>query len=386
MINIIDKSKCNGCHACYSICPVGCIEMLADSEGFLYPSVDKERCIDCSKCEAVCPVANNKCQNPDSLQTGYAAYAKDEKIRLESSSGGIFTLLAEAVIDIGGVVFGAAMTDDCKSVHHIAVENKETLKKLRGSKYLQSSVENTFKTVREYLENGRTVLYSGTPCQIGGLYSYLGKNYENLYTQDLICHGVPSQLIWDKYLQFKEVSSDASAKKVFFRNKADGWKNYSVLLEFENGNNYHGKFRDDLYMKGFLSNIYLRPSCYECSFKTANRQADITLADFWGIQDILPEMDDDKGTSFVWIHSEKGKKLFDKLTDSICFKPVDTDKALSRNTSAVKAAPLTQKREEFFDYIKRSGNIAAGIEKYTKAPLSKRIKQKLAKVKRLILK
>ena len=204
MIQITEKSKCTGCHACVNACPKNCIGMVSDEEGFLYPEIRQTECVNCGKCEKVCPLLNGKTKNPDALQIGYAAYNKDETIRLKSSSGGIFTLLAEWIIQQGGVVVGAAMTEDCKSVQHTIAETIEDLENLRGSKYLQSTIGTIFKTVKKYLDSGRLVLFTGTPCQIGGLYSYLGKEYDNLYTQDLICHGVPSPLIWKNYVELRE--------------------------------------------------------------------------------------------------------------------------------------------------------------------------------------
>ena len=280
MIIIDDKTKCSGCHACANACPKNCISMVSDEEGFWYPQVNKEKCIDCGLCEKVCPIIH-KWQSDDSLTTtAMAAINLNEEIRLKSSSGGIFTLIAEKIIDQGGVVFGAAFSDDFKSVQHICVDNIADLDKLRGSKYVQSKIGDTYKQAKEYLDSGRKVLFSGTPCQIGGLYSYLRKPYENLLTQDIICHGVPSPMVWEKYVEEHERKISSKANKVTFRNKKNGWKAYSVFIGFENRKQYLKEHSADMYIKAFLSDICLRPSCFDCQFKGIKRHADITLTDF----------------------------------------------------------------------------------------------------------
>lgn len=260
MIIIDDKTNCSGCHACANACPKNCISMVSDEEGFWYPQVNKEKCIDCGLCEKVCPIIH-KWQPDDSRKTtAIAAINLNEEIRLESSSGGIFTLKAEKIIDQGGVVFGAAFSDDFKSVRHICVDNKADLEKLRGSKYVQSKISDTYKHAKEYLDSGRKVLFSGTPCQIGGLYSYLRKPYENLLTQDIICHGVPSPMVWEKYVEKCERKAASEMQRVFFRHKKYGWKSYSMAMEFTNHTKYIRTLLEDPYMRLFLSNSCLRPS------------------------------------------------------------------------------------------------------------------------------
>lgn len=384
MIEIHDSTKCNGCHACESACPKKCIHMVKDLEGFLYPKVDNNCCISCGICEKVCPILNNKTQNLEAMQIGYAAYNKDTDIRLKSSSGGIFTLLAEQIISSGGIVVGAAMDDDCKSVKHIIVKSIENLEKLRGSKYVQSTIGDTFSKTKEALDEGIKVLFTGTPCQIGGLYSFLGQEYPNLYTQDLICHGVPSPLVWKKYVEYREKGCGAAVQRTFFRHKKYGWKRYSVLLQFSNNTEYLNDLYNDAFMKGFLRNIYLRPSCYSCAFKTMNRQADITLADFWGIQDYCPEMFDDKGTSFVWIHSQKGKELFESIKVQTISREVTCDYAIKRNSAAIKSSSLFSKRKQFFEEIQKK-SFERVIVIYTKLPMYKKVRSFLGRIKRKVL-
>lgn len=346
MIKITDKEKCCGCHNCALVCPKNCITMKEDEEGFLYPAVDEDKCIDCGICEKSCPIIspleNNKALNDI---TSYAAYSKNNDIRLNSSSGGMFTHLASSVINAGGVVFGAAF-DKKFGVHHICVDNIDNLDKLRGSKYLQSIVGNSFKEAEEYLKSGRKVYFSGTPCQISALLKYLKKDYDNLITQDIICHGVPSPKIWKYYLEYRQNKANSKVEKISFRDKNKSWKNYCVNMIFEN-DSYIENFSSDDYMKAFLSNYCLRPSCYNCSFKTMTRPSDITLADFWGIQNIMPEMDDDKGTSLLCINSDKGKMLFDEIKNDTVYKTVALEEAVKFNPSMIQSSTLPPKRDYF---------------------------------------
>lgn len=385
MLHIDKKTNCTGCHACAVSCPKNCIEMVADEEGFLYPRIDSTKCIDCGKCEKICSVLNKNTHENKSLQLGYAAYNMDETIRLNSSSGGIFTLLAKCIIHSGGIVVGAAMAEDCKSVRHIIVNSVDDLDKLRGSKYVQSTVGDTYKIVKQTLDAEKKVLFTGTPCQVGGLLSYLGKNYENLYTQDFICHGVPSPSVWKEYVNLREKAAGAVARRTLFRHKKYGWKGFSVLFEFSNDTEYLKDLHHDLFLRGFLANIYLRPSCYQCAFKTADRQSDITLSDFWGIQKIIPEWNDDKGISFVWIHSNKGNELFHSIIEQITFLPVKVSDALKSNSAALNSPSEPKQRKLFFDHLGRR-SFASNIKKYSKQPIKKSIRVFLGKIKRKLLK
>ena len=317
MIRIHEKDNCSGCHACANVCPQSCILMVSDDEGFWYPQVDKDKCIDCGLCEKVCPIIHKWQPDESRTTTAMVALNKNEEIRLRSSSGGIFTLLAEEIIAQGGVVFGAAFTNDFKSVHHICVSSTVDIGRLRGSKYIQSKTEDSYIQAKKFLDKGIKVLFTGTPCQIGGLYSFLRKDYDNLYTQDIICHGVPSPFIWEKYLEERERKAASKTQQMFFRHKKYGWKTYAVLFEFSNNTAYVKSFQEDSFMKAFLSNSCLRPSCHHCSFRNPIRQADITLADFWGIHEVFPEFDDDKGTSLVLIHSDRGQSLFDSIQTKV---------------------------------------------------------------------
>ena len=296
-----------------------------------------------SMCECL---SYHKQNNPKA----YACNNKDEAVRLESSSGGIFTLVAEQIIDCDGVVFGVGFDEDFKVVHSY-IERKEELNKFRGSKYVQSKVGDTYERAKDFLEQGREVLFTGTPCQIGGLKSYLGKEYDNLFTMDNICHGVPSPKVWDKYIAYRSAEAGSAPRRIAFRLKDEGWKLFSVSFLFNNDTEYRETLRKDLYMRTFLKDVCLRHSCYACEFKTLNRESDITLADFWGIQNILPEMDDDKGTSLIFVNSDKGKTMLEKINNDIVYEEVDIDKAVSYNSAAIKSVPMNLNRDSFFQEL-----------------------------------
>ena len=357
--------------------------MESDSEGFKYPAVNSSLCINCGLCEKVCPIINPKSTAKDSEPTAYAAFNKSEDIRRKSSSGGVFTLLAESIISKGGVVFGAAF-DECFEVKHIAVEKIEDLEKLRGSKYVQSDIEDSLRFTKEYLENGRYVLFTGTPCQIAGLKSYLGKDYERLICQDIICHGVPSPLAWEKYKDHRKKRDAEDTLSISFRDKKDGWKAYCVHFEHPEAS-YCKTFSQDLYMQAFLKNLCLRPSCYECAFKTLDRDSDITLADFWGVQNVHPEMDDDKGISLVLLHSKKGRELFEEIMHQLSFQSTDIHNAIKYNSSAVRSSSRNPQRDKFIKDIKNS-DFELVVKKYTKTPFSTRLKRFIKRILSKIIK
>lgn len=347
MISITNKQDCCGCHACASVCAKHSITMQEDNKGFLYPVVNASTCTDCGLCEKVCPVINQS--EPRKPLKVYAAKNKNEEIRLKSSSGGIFTPLAENIINEGGVVFGAKFDKDWNVVHSWT-DNIDGLADFRGSKYVQSTIGNTYKETKDFLKQGRKVLFSGTPCQIAGLKKYLRKEYDNLLTVEVVCHGVPSPLVWRKYLKEERekiraervdgkntVSSSLNDLPVItgisFRDKTHGWKKYGFRLSYATsgaaGNSvsisakdkdrtFLQPFPDNVFMKGFLKNLYLRPSCYACAARSGKSGSDISIADFWGIQNYYPEFDDDKGIGLILLNSEKGLAAYNQLnTDSI---------------------------------------------------------------------
>lgn len=373
MIKITQKENCTGCYACKNICPEDCITMGSDFEGFRYPTVDIKSCVECGLCEKVCPIIHKKVieNNPKA----YACYNKNEKTRMESSSGGLFTLIAEQIIDNGGIVFGALFDNEFNVIHDY-VDIKENLSKLRGSKYVQSKIGDMHKKVKCDLLQGKQVLFTGTPCQIAGLKSYLQKDYDNLFCIDNICHGVPSPKVWQNYISYQEKYFKSSLSKINFRNKDTGWKDYSVYISFENNDEYKNKFNNDLYMKAFLKDICLRPSCYQCEFKSLHRQSDITLADYWGIQSMIPDMDDDKGTSLIFVNSERGQVMLEKIKAQILYREVDINKAVVYNPSAVKSSVRNPRREDFFKEIGKL-QFEQLVKKYCIDSVAIRVKNKL---------
>ena len=307
MLKLINKKDCCGCFACYNICPKECISMLKDSEGFSYPQIDSKKCIECNLCEKVCPIINRYVEGEDKLE-GYYGYINDDNIRLGSSSGGIFSAIADYVIENKGIVIGASF-DDNFAVKHSIIESKRDLWKLRGSKYVQSEINDIFKCVRDFLDDNRLVLFTGTPCQVAGLKKYLQKKYDNLYTVDILCHGVPSPKVWSKYINEKEKEYGSKIFKINFRNKDEGWNNFSLKINFENGAIYKNNIKNDLYLKFFLNHLSLRPSCHSCKFKSLNRASDLTIGDAWGIDKIDSSINSYNGVSLVIVHSEKGERL-----------------------------------------------------------------------------
>lgn len=382
MIRITDKKDCCGCHACASVCARHSITMQEDNEGFLYPVVDTSTCTDCGLCEKVCPVINQDA--PRKPLKVYAAKNRDEEIRRQSSSGGIFTPLAEAVIREGGVVFGAKFDKEW-NVIHAWTDTIEGISDFRGSKYVQSTIGDTYRKAREFLKQGRKVLFSGTPCQIAGLRKFLRKEYGNLLAVDVVCHGVPSPLVWRKYLaETREnlragreagkntVSSSLMDLPVItgisFRDKTHGWKKYGFRLRYaaseaaENSvpvsakdtvNTFIQPFHDNVFMKGFLKNLYLRPSCYACAARSGKSGSDISIADFWGVQNYYPEFDDDRGVGLVLVNSDKGRKAYEQTnSDSI---ESTYEQGLDQNPCLEHSVARTKHVKTFWDNFSLEG-------------------------------
>lgn len=318
MINIKNKQDCCGCSACAQRCPKQCISMQMDNEGFLYPQVDSSKCVDCHLCEKVCPVINqDEARNPLNI---YAAKNSDDEIRLQSSSGGIFTMLAESTIDQGGVVFGACWDKEW-NVKHDYVDKISDLQKFRSSKYLQSVIDDNYLKAEQFLKTGRKVMFSGTPCQVAGLKLFLRKEYENLLTLEIACHGVPSPKVWHNYLtELIDLNKISIIKSINFRDKKYGWNGYHFSATYINKNgktvNMSMPHGDNSFYRGFLNHLYVRPSCYQCPAKSGRSQADITIADFWGIDKLYPSLDDNKGYSIVCANTDKGLSYVLDLCDT----------------------------------------------------------------------
>jgi len=350
MINITDKKQCCGCNACGDVCGKQAIIFKTDNEGFWYPEVDMEKCVDCGLCEKVCPIIAkaNHIERRDEPNV-YAAYTKDEAIRLDSTSGGIHSMLALKMYEQSAYIGGAVYNPN-HTVSQIVDDNPARLPEIRSSKYLQSNSEGVYKEIKKLLKEGKKVFFCGTPCQIHALYNVVGKDLDNLITCDFICRGVNSPKVFLKYMEMQERQFGAKATEIKFKNKKWGWHNFSLRVNFENGKEYCKDRWHDLFFIGYLqAGNFTRPSCYECQFKGFPQKSDITLADFWGIETLDKSMDQDKGTSLVMVNSEKGQKLFDAIKDMIEWRRFTMDDARKGNPAMESSlSPAKPNREEFF--------------------------------------
>lgn len=349
-MKLANQTICTGCSACVNICSQKCLVMCPDSNGFRFPElIAPDRCINCDCCKRVCPVLQKEQHFSDNCTRCYAGYTKDNSMRENSSSGGIFSELAIAILKCGGVVYGAAYEDNNYAVQHICVEEEGKLSHLRGAKYAQSNLNSSFFDIKERLGTGQKVLFVGTPCQVAGLKAFLREKYENLFTIDFVCHGVPSPLIWERYVQYraKKDNNGIMPISINLRSKKTGWSRYQYSNEYqyENGKMYSARSDEDLFMRLFVGDYINRESCTNCHFKGYERVSDITLGDFWGIWDIAPEMDDNKGTSLILVHSKPAKEILEQLSDRIILKEVTSQQASKQNPSMLVSSPAHSKRE-----------------------------------------
>ena len=351
MINITDKSKCCGCCACVDACGHKAISLKEDIEGFWYPVVEPEKCVDCGLCEKVCPELNitelKKNDFPKPVKT-IAAIHKNMRVRWDSTSGGAFTALADAMYRQGGYVSGAIYNEDF-TVRNFISNNPEDLVKIRSSKYLQSKAEGVYAEIRALLRKGEKVLACGTPCQMAALRSFLRKDYENLIIVDFICRGVNSPKVYRKYLDSLERKHGGRVVYVKAKNKELGWRNLTRKVVFDNGATYYGVGVIDDFRRGYHTNVFCRPSCYTCQSQGFPRIADITIADFWGIERIDKNLDNNIGTSMILLNSKKGENFFELAKDDLEFIETKFESILAGNgalTSPISPAKIN--REQFF--------------------------------------
>lgn len=353
MIELCTKKDCTGCGACYNVCPKQAISMKYDVEGFLYPEIDYQLCIECKLCQKSCPILS-PIEKHTRVDNPLAVMAKSKALRQKSSSGGMFSILSSWILQQGGVVFGAAWTDGHKVIHRKASDEVE-LSVLRGSKYLQSDTLFTYKEVKACLKEGKYVLYTGTPCQIAGLYGYLGKTDKTrLYTADLVCHGVPSFRSFQLYL--KKLAQKKSVTVADFNNFSfrdiEGW---DITPSYKIGQRTFVKnepIADNLYMMLFLSSRLHRRCCYNCHYTTLERIGDITLADFWGIGDERPFAYDTKqGCSLVLVNSEKGQRLFDDIVCDLNYEKREWSEALVQNHQLHMSSLRPNDRDGVYEYM-----------------------------------
>lgn len=306
---LADHARCTGCGACASGCPRDAIAMERDKEGFSYPVIEPDTCIRCGHCTTICPILHER--EPKPLPAAFAAWNRDDSIRRDSTSGGAFTALADYVLEGGGIVYGAAF-DGRQHLRHVACFRKEDLWRLRGAKYVQSDLGETFREIRTALES-RTVLFSGTPCQVDGLYRYLGRRPENLITCDLVCHGVPSPGVWENMARSIEQRRHKGLQAVRFRNKVTGWKDSHFTTVYDDGSVDSAPLFRTEYGRAFGRALFLRPSCHRCAYTNLNRPGDFTLGDFWGLRpDELPEQQE-KGVNLLLVNTAHGSHIFDQL-------------------------------------------------------------------------
>lgn len=372
-----NRTECTGCGACVSVCPKGAIRMQADSEGFLYPAVDAALCISCDLCEKRCPAGR---ELPEHDVKIYGGQHKDEQVRKESSSGGVFTALARHTVQHSGVVFGAVF-DDALHVEHIGAFDEAEFSGMRGSKYVQSDTADAIGHAASLLARGIPVMFTGTPCQVDGLLAKVPqKDRNNLLTVDFVCHGVPSPGVFAAYLKELEGKHGRRVTGYTFRDKRLGWKNFSAVATLEDGTEISGTQTQDPYMYGFLQNLYLRPSCAQCTGLRGKRHsADITLADLWGAHEICPDRDDDTGLSVIMVNSKKGKDALRESGAQVTTFAADTSKMLRHNPSIEVPAVMHRKREAFFRYYTQHGFSGEYVMKLLAGPgMAERVIRRIA--------
>lgn len=371
MIQFENPSDCCGCASCEAVCPVGCIVMVKDGEGFSYPKVTTDKCIGCHRCEKVCPVLSIRKQDIGTAPQENAsskAYAARGGQCSGSSSGGIFPHLAETVIRKGGVVYGAAFNSDLQ-LWHCEATTMEQVMPMRGSKYVQSDLLDTFNEIRSHLEASRPVLFTGTPCQSAALEAFLGKDYELLYNVDCACHGVPSPELLERYLQSIAKKYSSGVKKVDFRDKSHGWRHYRVVYTLENGRIISRPKDDDDYMLLFLQNVSLRPSCYCCPFRKKHC-SDLTLSDLWNVSKASPALDDDWGASGILVHSEKGKALLEECRQEMFLDEIPVGLAVEQNGGLGGDIPVPAQREAFMKEFMLKRDLDSFVRNYVRRPFA----------------
>lgn len=344
------KQECNGCGLCEKVCPQKCITMKEDYKGFVYPRIDSKRCISCGLCEKHCPINHWNCKN--SVDKVFGIKNSDVFTQKTSSSGGFFSALAESFIQNGGVVFGAAFSETF-GVRHIRVEDLENINQIKGSKYVQSNISECFSKIQSDLKHGKKVLFAGTPCQVAAIRSFFGPEHYSLFLVDIICHGVPSPKIWNEYIESLEKEYGANAVRVSFRDKEMGWNKYRIVIDFSNGKKYSVPAKDDPFFKSYILGMDMRESCASCPFKSHNRESDLTIGDFWGIENIDPSFYDEYGISAVITHNERGEQLVKACGGKCTMKSYRLSDVQKNNPSYFLPSDMSVFEKDFFRKAKQ---------------------------------
>ncbi len=387
MIEIQDKKNCSGCEACLNICPVNCITMQVDDEGFRYPKVDKTKCINCHQCEKVCPIIN-KMQSDNKGYIIYGAINKNKKILKKSTSGGVFYELAKKMIeDKNGVVFGVRYDEKENALFDYA-EDLTKLEQFLGSKYVQAKINESYRLARQFLNEGRYVLFSGTPCQIAGLKSYLKKDYEKLYTCDFVCEGVTNDKLLNSFKEYYENKYKTKIKDIKFRNKKFGWQYFGFLITFENNKKLYIPRNSVNYLKIFYGLLYNRPSCYACNFRELKSSSDFKLADFWEVRNSKHCNYDFYGVSHFLVNNKKAEDFFESIKEKFILDKSDIMEIKKLNGTFNSQEFDMEKRNEFSSQIqnKNSSEIFQEMDKYVKHNNFEKIKLYLVKIKYTFLK
>lgn len=362
-INTTDKNRCSGCGACVVACPQNCIRLVPDEEGFDYPVIDEANCTDCGRCLQVCGMQNDSCLHE--VQQTYATWHADSGVRAESTSGGAFSALADVMFAKIGLVAGAVFTDDFKNVEHQLVGSWQAAKAFRGSKYVQSRTQTCFADIVKALDQGRNVLFTGTPCQVSSLRRLTG-DPDNLTTCDIVCHGVPSPEVFRSYLEEIEQKNNSKVVSYEFRGKHHGWNFPQVVISFENGVVRRFISWADSFFYGFSLNVFLRPSCYRCPFAAGERAGDVTLGDCWRVAASHPQYDDNQGTSLMLVNTEKGRDMVERVADRLVYHAYDFELAQKRAHPLHAPSIEYCRRDIFFSNFKQHKSFKYAASEYFK--------------------